>query len=110
MGRYDRAHEKLLGALEIMATGKGSRPQRLARAGKHYLMGIRNQRSNRLPKETAQSLRNLVDELTSVPPPTQWDNSFDATAQRMSWQKAERLSEQLFNLFLSVVELRRTAQ
>jgi len=110
MDRYNRAHEKLLGALEIMATGKGSRPQRLARAGKHYLMGIRNQRSNRLPKETAQSLRSLVDELTSVPPPTQWDNSFDATAQKMSWQKAEQLSSQLLSLFVSVAELRRASR
>ena len=42
--------------------------------------------------------------------PQQWDNSFDATAQRMSWQKAERLAEQLFSLFLAVAELRsRTA-
>ncbi len=29
---YGYAYEKLLGAMEIMATGKGSRPERLARA------------------------------------------------------------------------------
>ena len=57
----------------------------------------------------AAALDSLYRELTSVPPPTQWDNSFDATAQRMSWQKAERLAAQLFSLFLAVVELRRQA-
>jgi hypothetical protein len=106
---YGYAYEKLLGAMEIMATGKGSRPERLARAGKQYILPIRSPKQHKLPADLAASLDSLYRELTSVPPPTQWDNSFDATAQRMSWQKAERLAEQLFRLFLAVVELRRKA-
>lgn len=106
---YGYAYEKLLGAMEIMATGKGTRPERLARAGKQYLLPIRSPKMHKLPADLAASLDSLYRELTSVPPPTQWDNSFDATAQRMSWQKSERLAEQLFSLFLAVVELRRQA-
>jgi len=106
---YGYAYEKLLGAMEIMATGKGTRPERLARAGKQYLLPIRSTKMHKLPADLAASLDSLYRELTSVPPPTQWDNSFDATAQRMSWQKAERLAGQLFSLFLAVVELRRQA-
>ena len=104
---YGYPHEKLLGAMEIMATGKGTRPERLARAGKQYLLPIRSPKMHKLPDDLAAALDSLFRELTSVPPPTQWDNAFDATAQRMSWQKAERLAEQLFSLFLAVVELRR---
>ena len=104
---YGYAYEKLLGAMEIMATGKGTRPERLARAGKQYLLPIRSPKMHKLPDDVAAALESLYRELTSVPPPTQWDNSFDATAQRMSWQKAERLAGQLFSLFLAVVELRR---
>lgn len=106
---YGYAYEKLLGAMEIMATGKGSRPERLARAGKHYLRLISSPKMHKLPDDLAAALDSLYRELTSVPPPTQWDNSFDATAQRMSWQKAERLAGQLFSLFLAVVELRSRA-
>lgn len=104
---YGYAYEKLLGAMEIMATGKGTRPERLARVGKQYLLPIRSQKMHKLPDDLAAALDSLYRELTSVPPPTQWDNSFDATAQRMSWQKAECLAQQLFGLFLAVVELRR---
>ncbi|NKJ44852.1 hypothetical protein [Novosphingobium sp. SG720] len=106
---YGYAYEKLLGAMEIMATGKGTRPERLARAGKQYLLPIRSPKMHKLPDDLAAALDSLYRELTSVPPPTQWDNSFDATAQRMSWQKAERLAGQLFSLFLAVAELRRQA-
>lgn len=106
---YGYAYEKLLGAMEIMATGKGTRPERLARAGKQYILPIRRPKQHRLPADLGASLDNLYRELTSVTPPTQWDNSFDATAQRMSWQKAERLAGQLFSLFLAVAELRRQA-
>lgn len=106
---YGYAYEKLLGAMEIMATGKGTRPERLARAGKQYLLPIRSPKMHKLPDDLAAALDSLYRELTSVPPPTQWDNAFDATAQRMSWQKAERLAEQLFSLFLAVVELRSPA-
>lgn len=106
---YGYAYEKLLGAMEIMAIGKGTRPERLARAGKQYLLPIRSPNMHKLPDDLAAALDSLCRELTSVPPPTQWDNSFDATAQRMSWQKAERLAGQLFSLFLAVVELRSQA-
>lgn len=105
---YGYAYEKLLGAMEIMATGKGTRPERLARAGKHYLRLISSPKMHKLPDDLAAELDSLFRELKSVPP-TQWDDSFDATAQRMSWQKAERLAKQLFSLFLAVVELRRQA-
>lgn len=107
---YGYAYEKLLGAMEIMATGKGSRPERLVRAGKQYLLPIRSPKMHKLPDDLASSLDSLFRELTSVPPPTQWDDAFTATGQRMSWQKAERLAQQLFSLFLAVVELRRQAQ
>jgi len=107
---YGYAYEKLLGAVEIMATGKGSRAERLARATHGYLFRIRQQKANKLPDELAVQLAILVEELTSVPPPTQWDNSIDATARKMSWQKAEQLSRQLLSLFLSVAELRRTSR
>lgn len=104
---YGYAYEKLLGAMEIMATGKGSRQQRLARAGKSYILPIRSPRVHKLPIDLAASLDSLYGELTAVPPPTEWDDAFEATARNMSWQTAERLAQQLFNLFLSVVELRR---
>ena len=107
---YGYIYEKLLGAAEIMATGKGSRTERLARATHQYLFRIRHQKANKLPIELAVQLARLTEELTSVPPPTQWDNLIDATAQKMSWQNAERLAGQLFSLFLAVVELRRTSQ
>ena len=107
---YGYAHEKLLGAMEIMATGKGSRQDRLARAGKQYILPIHSPKMHKLPAELAVLLDSLFRSLTAVPPPTQWDNAFDATAQRMSWQQAERLAGQLFSLFLAVVELRRGAQ
>lgn len=106
---YGYAYEKLLGAMEIMATGKGTRPERLARVGKQYLRLISSPKMHKLPDDLASALDSLYRELTSVPPPTRWDNAFDATAQRMSWQRAERLAEQLFSLFLAVVELRRQA-
>ena len=106
---YGYAYEKLLGAMDIMVTGKGSRQDRLARAGKGYLLPIRSPKMHGLPEEPATMLDNLFRELTAVPPPTQWDDAFEATARAMSWQKAERLAGQLFNLFLAVVELRRGA-
>lgn len=106
---YGYAYEKLLGAIKIMATGKGSRAERLARATHGYLFRIRHHKANKLPDELAAQLAILVDELTSVSPPTQWDNSIDATARKMSWQKAEQLSRQLLSLFLSVAELRKVA-
>ena len=104
---YGYAYEKLLGAVEIMATGKGSRQDRLARVGKQYILPIRSPKMHKLPAELAASLDSVYRELTSVPPPTQWDNAFDATARAMPWQTAERLADQLFSLFLAVVELRR---
>jgi hypothetical protein len=91
---YGYAYEKLLGAMEIMATGKGTRPERLARAGKQYLLPIRSPKMHKLPDDLAAALDSLYS---------------DVTAQRMSWQKAERLAGQLFSLFLAVVELRRQA-
>lgn len=106
---YGYAHEKLVGAIEVMATGKGSRRHRLARVGRDYLLRISIPRQHRLPPDLAMSLECLVKELTSVPPQTRWDDSFEATARNMPWQKAERLAGQLFSLFLAVVELRRTA-
>lgn len=106
---YGYAYEKLLGAMEIMATGKGTRPERLARVGKQYLLPIRSPKMHKLPDDLAAALDSLYRELTSAPPPTQWDNAFDATAHCMSWQKAERLAGQLFSLFLAVVELRSRA-
>jgi len=107
---YSYAYEKLLGAVEIMATGKGSRTERLSRATHGYLFRTRHQKANRLPDNLAVQLSILVKELTSAPPPTQWDNSIDATARKISWQKAEQLSRQLLSLFLSVAELRRTSR
>lgn len=109
MTRYAYAYEKLLGAVEIMATGRGSRPERLARATHRHLFKIRHQKANRLPYELAAQLTGLVTELTAIAPPTQWGNAIDATATHMSWQKAERLSGQLFGLFLAVSELRKAA-
>lgn len=106
---YGYAHEKLLGAMEVMATGKGSRRQRLARAGRDYLLRLSNPKQHQLPPDLAASLASLLGELTSVKPQTQRDDSFEATARNMPWQKAERLAGQLFSLFLAVVELRRTA-
>lgn len=106
---YGYAYEKLLGAMDIMATGKGSRQERLARAGKGYILPIHSPKMHKLPPDLATSLDSLYRELTAVPPPTEWDNAFEATAQKMSWQTAERLAGQLFSLFLAVVELRRTA-
>ena len=53
MTRYAYAYEKLLGAVEIMATGRGSRPERLARATHRHLFKIRHQKANRLPDELA---------------------------------------------------------
>lgn len=104
---YGYAHEKLLGAMEVMATGKGSRRYRLARAGRDYLHRLSNPKQHRLPPDLAASLANLLSELTSVAPQTRWDDSFEATARNMSWQKAERLSRQVFSLFLAVVDLRK---
>ena len=106
---YGYAHEKLVGAMEVMATTKGSRRQRLARAGRDYLLRLRNPKQHKLPPELAASLDCLLAELTSVPPQTRWDDTFEATARNMSWQKSERLAQQLLSLFLSVVELRRSA-
>lgn len=105
---YGYAHEKLVGAMEVMATGKGSRRQRLARAGRDYLFRLSNPKQHGLPPKLAASLDCLLAELTSVPPQTRWDDSFEATARNMPWQKAERLSGQIFSLFLAVIELRRT--
>lgn len=106
---YGYAHEKLLGAMEVMATGKGSRRYRLARAGRDYLFRLSNPKQHRLPPDLAASLANLLSELTSVAPQTRWDDSFEATARNMPWQKAERLSRQVFTLFLAVVELRKVS-
>ena len=106
---YGYAHEKLVGAMEVMATGKGSRRHRLARAGRDYLFRLSNPKQHRLPPDLAESLASLLDELTSVRPQTRWDDSFEATARNMHWKKAERLAQQFFSLFLAVVELRRQA-
>ena len=106
---YGYAYEKLLGAVEIMATSKGSRQERLARAGKQYVLPIRSPKIHKLPPDLSASLDSLFHELTAVPPPTQWDDAFEATARKMPWQKAKRLADQLFSLFLAVVELRRGA-
>jgi hypothetical protein len=110
MSPYNYAYEKLLGAVDIMATGKGSRTERLARATHQYLFRIRNQKTNKLPNDLAEQMATLIKELTSVSPSTPWDNAIDATTRTMSWQKAERLSRQLLSLFISVGELRRTKQ
>lgn len=106
---YGYAFEKLLGAMEVMATGKGSRRDRLARADRDYLLRLSNPKQHRLPSDLAASLDNLLSELTSVAPQTRWDDRFEATARRMPWQKADRLSRQVFSLFLAVVDLRRGA-
>lgn len=107
---YGYAYEKLLGAMDIMATGKGSRQERLALAGKSYILPIRSPKMHKLPPDLAALLDSLYRELTAVPPLTQWDDAFEATARKMPWQTAERLAEQLFSLFLSVAELRRGKQ
>ncbi len=104
------AYEKLLGAMDIMATGKGSRQERLARAGKSYILPIRSPKMHKLPPDLAALLDSLYRELIAVAPPTQWDDAFEATARKMPWQTAARLVEQLFSLFLSVAELRRGKQ
>lgn len=106
---YGYAYELLLGAMEIMATGKGSRQDRLARAGKSYILPIRSPKMHKLPPDLAASLDSLDAELTAVPAHMEPDDAFKATARKMSWQTAERPARQLFSLFLAVVELRRIA-
>lgn len=104
---YAYAHEKLVGAMQVMATGKGSRRQRLALAGRDYLHRLSNRQQHRLPDEMAASLDNLLEELTSVSPQMRSDDSFEAAARNMHWQKSERLAQQVFSLYVAVVELRR---
>jgi hypothetical protein len=106
MSRYGYAYEKLLGAVEIMATGKGPRPERLARATHQCMLKLRRPEEHRLPRELGDRLSEIIAGMTAVPPPTQWDNAIDATARQMPWQQAERLSRKLFELFLSVAALR----
>lgn len=107
MARYGYAYEKLLGAVEIMATGEGSRPERLARATHQYLLKIRRPESHRLPPELGKVVSEIIAAMTALSSPTQWDNAIDATARRMPWQQAERLSRKLFELFMSVAALRK---
>lgn len=107
MPGYGYAYEKLLGAVEIMATGKGSRAERLARATHQYLLKIRKPEAHRLPPRLCATLSEILASMTARTPPTQWVNAIDATAARMPWQQAEAISRQLFELFLSVAALRK---
>ncbi|MEO8723590.1 MAG: hypothetical protein ABI395_08735 [Sphingobium sp.] len=110
MPDYGYAYEKLLGAVETMATGKGSRAQRLARATHQYLFKIRDPKTNRLPADLAANLANIVHAMTAARPSNEWENAIDLTASRMPWQRAEALSRQVFGLFLSVSALRSQPQ
>jgi hypothetical protein len=110
MSEYGYAYEKLLGAVEIMATGKGSRAERLARATHQYLFRIRNPKTNRLPPDLAASLTRVVKAMTTSKTTNEWENAIDLTASRMPWQRAESLSRQVFSLFLLVSELRSQSQ
>lgn len=56
---YEYAYEKLMGAMEIIATGKGARPERLVRAGKQALLPIRNPKVRTLLNDRAASLDSL---------------------------------------------------
>lgn len=106
MSEYGYAYEKLLGAVEIMATGKGSRSERLARATHQYLFKIRNPKTNGLPPELATCLTCIVAAMTISRPTNEWENAIDLTASQMPWQRADLLSKQVFALFLSVSALR----
>ena len=110
MSEYGYAYEKLLGAVEIMATGKGSRAERLARATHQYLFKIRHPKTNRLPPDLAASLTSVVNAMTTSKPTNEWENAIDLTASLMPWQRAESLSRQVFSLFLSVATLRSQSQ
>ncbi|CAN5883227.1 hypothetical protein BH11PSE6_BH11PSE6_11670 [soil metagenome] len=106
MPDYVYAYEKLLGAVEIMATGKGSRADRLARATHQYLFRIRKVKANDLPADLATRLAEFIEEMTAKRGLQPWENAVDKTAQTMPWQTAERLSRQLLGLFLAVSALR----
>lgn len=103
MPRYGYAYEKLLGAVEIMATGKGSRPERLGRA----TMLLLRLHERDLPPDLFAVLSDIKSAMTARPALGPWEGALAATVAHMPWQQAERLSRKLFGLFLSVAALRK---
>lgn len=84
---YGYAYEKLLGAMEIMATGKGSRPERLARAGKQYLLPIRSPKMHKLPNDLAALLDAFYHAFFDTV--VHKDDTFSTVrAERMDWIEA----------------------
>lgn len=99
MTQYSHAYEKFLGATEIMATGKGSRQERLERAV-HHVRRIENSPASPLPDEIRQTFKAFMEETRSSTPEWDGDNAYSSTFRAMHWKKTERLSQSLFQMFL----------
>jgi len=103
MSRNGYAYEKLLGAVDIMATGKGSRPEKLGRA----TMLLLRVHGRDLPPELFAVLSDIKSAMTARPARGSWEGRLAASVAQMPWQQAESLSRKLFELFLSVAALRK---
>lgn len=103
MRKYEYAYEKLLGAIDIMATGKGSRQDRLETATLSFVMRIQ---PNDLPEELRPILKAFMDGMTARPDPYGHMGDVAWTKIHMHWRSAEKLANQLFQMFVSVSNAR----
>ena len=101
MQKYHYAYEKLHGAVKVMATGKGSRNDRLESATINYV--IRLQARN-MPPELVEPLDNFMRGMTFLSSPYERIGDITWTAKRMHWRKAEQLAELLFQMFSELNE------
>jgi len=111
MKSYSRAYEKLLGAMELMSTGKGMRPERLELVTLSYIIHLR---TDDVPNELAGELQAFMAGMCKTKDPHRGKSYAMGdiwwTARHMHWKTAEKLSKQLFNMYLVVSEYRNKAR
>lgn len=103
MFKYSHAYEKLVGAIEIMATSKGSRRERLYSATYSYVMRLQ---AKEMPPDLAEPFNDFMAAMTNKKDPNGNYGDLRSTAENMHWKTADRLSKQLLNMYLVVNEAR----
>lgn len=99
---YSYTWEKLMVAMDIMATGAKSRQHRLYNA---YISSLIRLTPEDFPLDFHDTFRQFQAEMTSESAPAGGNvGTLQSTVWAMHWKTAERLSKTLFQLYQAVNE------
>ena len=100
MSSRSNVKEKLWVAIHVLVTRDGSLQERLASAA-IGLVGVYLPSKSDLPKKYQEVLESIIRDLTKEPAVGN-EGKIQATASKMSDQEAERIANEILNLYTQV--------